>query len=70
MRFIVIFTVVIIILKVKKLLFQVPLGYWLFKYRDTNPDNKYVVSMGLLKIVLSANKTNPITRGITNSIAT
>jgi hypothetical protein len=62
LRFIVFFTVVIIGLKA-------PLGFFLFKYRNASPDNKYTLSMGLFKIVLSANKTNPITRGINNNLA-
>lgn len=63
LRFIVFFTICLIFLKV-------PLGYFLFKYRNASPDAKYPVSImgGVLKIVLSANKSNPITRGINNSI--
>lgn len=63
LRFIVFFTICIVLLKV-------PLGYFLFKYRNASPDTKYPVSVlgGVLKIVLSANKSNPITRGINNSI--
>jgi len=63
LRFIVFFTICIILLKV-------PLGYFLFKYRNASPDTKYPVSVlgGVLKIVLSANRSNPITRGINNSI--
>lgn len=48
---------------------KVPLGYFLFKYRNASPDQKYPINvLGVLKIVLSANKSNPITRGINNSV--
>ena len=62
LRFIVFFTICLIMLKV-------PLGYFLFKYRNASPDQKYPINvLGVLKIVLSANKSNPITRGINNSV--
>jgi hypothetical protein len=61
MRFIVFFTICIICLKI-------PLGFFLFKYRNASPDNKYTLSMGLFKVVLNANKSNPITRGIKNNM--
>ena len=63
LRFIVFFTICIIFLKL-------PLGYFLLKYRNASPDNKYSLNLlgGALKIVLSANKSNPITRGINNNI--
>jgi hypothetical protein len=63
LRFIVFLTIIIICLKI-------PLGYFLFKYRNASADKKYSLNFmgGVLKIVLSANKSNPITRGLKNNI--
>ncbi len=63
LRFIVFFTIAIIFLKI-------PLGYFLFKYRNANADKMYNVNLlgGVIKIALTANKSNPITRGLKNSI--
>lgn len=60
LRFIVFFTVVVIILKV-------PIGYCLYRIKNYN-DSEYKVSMGMFKIILNANKSNPITRNLTNII--
>ena len=32
-------------------------------------DAKYELSMGMFKVVLSANKSNPITRNLNNALA-
>ena len=59
-RFIVFFTVALIPLKIALLIF-------LFKHRNTETQEKHTVSLGLLKIILSANKTNPISKGLSNA---
>jgi hypothetical protein len=57
MRFIVFFTIVLIPLKTGLLVH-------LFKYRNADAQDKYTVSIGLMKIFLSANKINPISKGL------
>jgi hypothetical protein len=59
MRFIVFFTIVLIPLKIS-------LFSFMFKHRNTENDSRFVISFGLIKIFLSANKTNPISRGLIN----
>lgn len=45
---------------------QIPIGYYLYRIKNIN-DNKYVISMGMFKVILNANKSNPITRNL-NSV--
>jgi hypothetical protein len=47
---------------------QIPIGYYLYRIKNIN-DSKYVISMGLFKLILNANKSNPITRNLTNALA-
>jgi hypothetical protein len=60
MRFIVFFTVALIPLKIA-------MAYFLFKHRNPQTQDKYAISVGLMKIILSANKTNPISKGLANT---
>jgi membrane protease YdiL (CAAX protease family) len=60
MRFIVFFTIMLIPLKIS-------LFSFMFRHRNTESDSRFVVSLGLMKIFLSANKTNPISRGLINN---
>jgi hypothetical protein len=62
LRFIVFFTAALIPLKIA-------IGYFLFKYRNADPEAKYALSLGLMKIKLSANKANPISKGISSNFA-
>lgn len=57
MRFIVFFTVVLIPLKLAILFF-------LFKFRNTEAQDKYTVSLGIMKLVLTGNKFNPISSAL------
>lgn len=59
-RFIVFFTVALIPLKVG-------VFFFLFKHRNAETQDKYMVSLGLMKILLSANKSNPISKGLANT---
>jgi hypothetical protein len=47
---------------------QIPIGYFLYRIKNIN-DSKYVISMGLFKLILNANKSNPITRNLTNALS-
>lgn len=47
---------------------KIPIGYYLYRIKNIN-DAKYVISMGMFKLILNANKSNPITRNLTNAIA-
>lgn len=60
MRFIVFFTIALIPLKIG-------LFFFLFKHRNAQTSDKYVVSLGLMKIMLSANKSNPISKGLAHT---
>jgi hypothetical protein len=57
MRFIVFFTAVLIPLKIAMMAL-------LFRHRNADIDSKFVVSLGLVRILLSANQTNPISKGL------
>lgn len=59
MRFIVFFTIILIPLKIG-------LGFLLFKYRNTESKDKYLVSIGLMKIILNGNRSNPISKSLAN----
>jgi hypothetical protein len=61
LKFIIILTFVGIFLKI-------PLGVFLYHYRNTTADKLYKIDLGLAKIALTPNKANPITKGIHNSI--
>lgn len=55
------FTIVLIPIKLA-------LAFFLFKYRNTEKDEKYTVALGFTSIVLSANKTNnPISNKLANT---
>ena len=60
MRFIVFFTVALIPLKIA-------LFFFLFKHRNAENQDKFIVSLGLMKIMLSANKSNPISKGLAHT---
>lgn len=59
MRFIIFFTIALIPLKIG-------LFFFLFEHRNANTDEKYIISLGALKILLSASKTNPISKSLAN----
>lgn len=59
-RFIVFFTVALIPLKIA-------IFFFLFKHKNAETQDKYMVSLGLMKILLSANKSNPISKGLANT---
>lgn len=41
--------------------------FFLFKHKDAKTDDKYVFSVGEMKIKLSANQSNPISKGLINA---
>jgi hypothetical protein len=57
MRFIVFFTIILIPLKIGIIIV-------LFMYRNKREDEKYVVSLGIAKIFLTANENNPISKAL------
>lgn len=59
MRFIVFFTIILIPLKIS-------LAFFLFKYRNTESKDKYLISVGLMKIILNGNRSNPISKSLAN----
>ena len=59
-RFIVFFTVALMPVKIG-------IFFFLFKHRNAETQDKYMVSLGLMKILLSANKSNPISKGLANT---
>ena len=61
LRFIVFFTAVLIPLKCG-------IAFFLFKHRDAGVDVKYDLSFGGMDFPLNANKSNPISQGITNQL--
>lgn len=46
---------------------QIPIAYCLYRIKNYN-DSEYKISMGMFKIILNANKSNPVTRNLTNII--
>ena len=46
------------------MILKVGLGFYLFKYRNTDKEDKYMVSIGKFSIFLNANRSNPISKGI------
>lgn len=60
MRFIIFFTVVLIPLKIA-------VTFLLSRHRNSDAQDKFIVSVGLMKILLSANKSNPISKGLANT---
>lgn len=62
LRFIVFFTAVLMIVKCG-------LWFYLFKHRNTDTEDKYMVSLGLMKILLNANRSNPISKGLTTNFS-
>jgi hypothetical protein len=46
---------------------KIALFFFLFKHRNAETQEKHTVSLGLMKIILSANKTNPISKGLSNA---
>ena len=46
------------------------LWFYLFKHRNTDTEDKYMVSLGLMKILLNANRSNPISKGLSTNFST
>ena len=47
---------------------QIPIGYFLYKIKNIN-EAEYKISTGMFKLILEANKSNPVTRNLTNAIS-
>ena len=62
LRFIVFFTAALIPLKLG-------IGYFLYKHRNAGVEDKYALTLGTMQIKLSANKSNPISKGISSNLA-
>ena len=66
---VVVLTIVVIGLKVILIVIKIPIAYFLYKVKNIN-DNQYTISVGTFKLSLDANKSNPITRNLTNIVNT
>ena len=62
LRFIVFFTAALIPLKCG-------IGYFLYKHRNAGAEDKYALTLGMMKIKLSANKSNPISKALSSNFA-
>lgn len=56
----------IILLTYLGLFMKIPLGVFLFHYRNVEESKSYELDVGVLKFTLTPNKANPITQGIDN----
>ena len=61
LRFIVFFTAALIPLKCG-------IGYFLYKHRNAGVEDKYALTLGMMQIKLSANKGNPISKGLSSNL--
>lgn len=58
----------IILLTYLGVFLKIPLGVFLYHYRNVEENKSYDLDIGVLKFSLTSNKVNPITQGI-NSIS-
>jgi hypothetical protein len=56
----------IILLTYLGVFLKIPLGVFLYHYRNVEDNKSYELDIGILKFSLSPNKINPITKGINN----
>jgi hypothetical protein len=61
MRFIIFFTIILIPIKLGII-------FILNKYRNRKNDEKYIISLGIMKIFIKSCGNNPITQGLPNNV--
>jgi hypothetical protein len=66
---VVILTIAVIGLKVSIFSIKVPIAYFLYRIKNIN-DAQYNISIGTWKLILDANKSNPVTRNLASVVNT